>query len=171
MKAGDILKQSVVFDISSEGLDPLKHRICGISVKTSQEEHIFAERDEKTILERFWSYIEQNLARKIVGFNSDNFDIPMLIIRSMKHNVSIPDIKEKTIDLRKIIFKEIEKPKGKLSDFKELLGMEFPESGFKKMHMSILWEDKSILELNQYLLRDVKITWELYERLIGVGLL
>lgn len=170
MRGEDILKQSVVFDISSEGLDPLKHRICGISVKTSQEEQIFAERDEKIILERFWSYIEQNLAKKIVGFNSDNFDIPMLIVRSIKYNVSIPDIEGKTIDLRKIIFKEIENPKGKLSDFKELLGMEFPESGFKKMHMSILWEDKSILDLNQFLLRDVKVTWKLYEHMVGVGL-
>lgn len=164
-----ILTNVLAFDLSTEGLDPLKHRIIGITCKTIFEERIFTQRDEKKLLEDFWNYLKLNDFKKVIGFNSENFDIPVLIVRSLKNNVEMTVLNNKSIDLRKAIFKD-EHRKGKLKDFKELLDINFPENGFKKMHMSILW-DEDIKELRELLLQDVRITFKLYDRVRGVGLI
>ena len=156
----------MVFDLSTEGLEPLQHRIIGVTTKTVKEERIFTDRDEKILLESFWNYIKENNFNRIVGFNSDCFDIPMLITRSIKHRVSIAKIKGKCIDVRK----KITYKKGTLDDFRQLLGIEFPESRYAKMHMSLLWEDDNLNNLKDFLLRDVRVTWELYKHVDEAGL-
>lgn len=159
----------IVFDLSTEGLEPLKHRIIGITTKTATEEKIFTHRDEKKVLEDFWSYINENEFEKFVGFNSNNFDIPMLIVRSIKHKVRMYNIKEKSVDLRNKIFGD-EHKKGTLHNFQELLDIKYVEEGYAKMHMSLLWQAGHLKDLKEYLLRDVRITWKLYENLLEVGL-
>lgn len=160
----------IVFDLSTEGLEPVKHRIIGISVKTSLEERIFTSREEKHLLEMFWAYMRNKDFDKIIGFNSDNFDIPFLIVRSIKHKLPILKIRNKSIDLRKIIFGD-EHKKGTLSDFQHLLGIEIVENGYAKMHMSLMWERDNMKNLKECLLNDVRITWKLYLRLRGAGLI
>lgn len=163
---------AIAFDLSTEGLEPLKHRILGIMVITSIEELIFTNRDEKKLLEDFWAYIIKNNFNKIVGFNSHNFDVPMLIIRCIKHKINIPNLKGKLIDTRKIIFGNQENRKGSLDDFRELLGIQFTESRFNNMHLSLLWDSSYELpKLKEFLFRDAKVTWELYKNLEGVGLI
>ena len=159
----------MVFDLATEGLEPVKHRIVGITTKTMLEEKIFTNRDEKKILEEFWEYVNKKKFDKIIGFNSDNFDVPMLIVRSIKHNLHITNIEDKFIDLRRVIF-GTEHKKGTLQDFQNLLGIEILENGYKKMHMSLLWEAAHLSNLEEYLLQDVKITWKLYLRVREAGL-
>lgn len=164
------MNKIIVFDLATEGLEPFKHRIIGITTKTEEEERIFTERDEKKILEQFWLYITEKGFNKVVGFNSENFDIPMLIIRSIKHKIKMDeDFRKKSIDLRQLIFNG-EQRKGKLEDFKELLGINFEENGYRKMHMSLLWEARHLTKLRDFLSRDVKITWCLYEYVREAGL-
>ncbi len=162
--------KELIFDLSTEGLEPVKHRIVGITTKTALEERIFTSRDEKKLLEDFWIYMKEKNFEKIVGFNSDNFDIPMLIIRSIKHNIKTINIKGKSLDLRKVLFGEQHK-KGTLQDFQNLLGITFVENGYSKMHMSLLWEVNTLKNLEENLLQDVRITWKLYLRIKEVGLI
>ena len=56
--------KAMVFDLSTEGLEPLKHRIVGITIKTASEERIITNRDEKKLLEEFFKFL-----------NSNNFDM------------------------------------------------------------------------------------------------
>ena len=161
-------KNILVFDLSTEGLDPKKHRIIGITTKTKSEERVFAYTDEAQILQEFWNYIKYNKFNRIVGFNSHAFDVPVIILRSIKHSVQTQDIKHISVDLRELTVGNF--GKGKLSDFQVMLDIEFPESRYKKMHMSILWAVPGLQELKDFLLRDVKITWELYNYIAEGGI-
>ncbi len=162
--------KEVVFDISSEGLEPIQHRIVGISVKTALEERIFTSRDEKHLLEMFWAYLRNQKCDRLIGFNSDNFDIPMLIVRSIKHKIPMIGLKDKSIDLRKVIFGDQHK-KGTLEDFQHLLDIKITQNGYAKMHMSLMWEKDNMKNLQECLLNDVRITWQLYLILWRAGLI
>lgn len=155
----------LVIDVSSEGLNPLKDRIVGITTKSASAERIFADRDELVILEKFWNYTTD--FNRIIGFNISEFDFPMLFIRSIKHKVKIPKLK--IVDLRRVIFGDKYYAKGTLTDFQELLGIKFHDSLYKKMHMSLLWED-DFPKVREFMMRDCKITWELFLHLNGAGL-
>jgi uncharacterized protein YprB with RNaseH-like and TPR domain len=161
----------LVFDLATMGLEPIKHRIIGITTKCGTDERIFANKDEKALLVAFWEYVRSMRFTKLVGFNSDEFDIPMLIMRSVIHKVPIDDIIHRSIDLRKLVFNGINHKCGKLVEFQELLGIEFSESRFRKMDMFLLWSMPELYELREFLLRDVKITWILYEHTRESGLI
>lgn len=163
--------KKIVLDISTEGLDSFKHRVIGVTLKSDVEERIITDRDEKVLLEEFWNYMRMHKFDIVIGFNSDAFDIPFLLMRSIKHSVPIFNIGDKSVDLRKRLSFGQEKPRGKLSDFKELLNLQPKNYGYDKMHMSLLWEDSSLYELEVTLLDDVHTTWELYDHLKRGGLL
>ena len=165
-------KKVLAFDLSTEGLNPLKHRIIGITVKTAKEELIISYRNEKEMLQHFWAYIKQGDYDVLTGFNSLALDVPMLITRSIKHRVKLAsNFLEKHIDIRKVIIGKSNIKSGKLDEFRELLDIKFPESHYQKMHMSLYWESMDIAGLNEFLLRDVVITWKLYEHMQGANLL
>ena len=161
----------LVFDLSTEGLEPVKHRIIGITCKTASEEKIFADRNEKKILTAFWEYIKSQQFNRIVGFNSVEFDVPMLNIRSMKNHVNVVQIELIHIDMRKVIFNGRENKKGTLKEFGELLNVKLDDHGYGKMHMSLLWERPDLMNLRECLLGDVRITWALYEHAKEVQLI
>jgi len=163
-------EKAIVFDLATDGLDPFKHRIIGITAKTDTDELIITDSDEKKILHQFWSLIRENGFNKMVGFNSDNFDIPMLVVRSIKNKIQCINISDKIIDLRKVVFGNIDKRRGKLIDFKDLMGMPDVISGYAKMHMTVLWGDSKSSGLRDKLLEDVRITWNLYCRVKECGL-
>lgn len=154
-------------DLSTEGKNPLKDRILGISTKSLLEEKIFANREELVILTQFLGYAKH--FDKIVGFNSDEFDVPFLIVRSIKNKLTIPNLKGKLLDIRKIITVNSNYQKGTLTDFQELLEIKFSDSRYKKMHMSLLWEG-DFPSVKEFMMRDTKITWELYDYLKEAGL-
>ncbi len=171
VNADEKMKDMVFFDIGTKGLKPFEDRIIIITLMYGDEEVIFTNRDEATILKQFWKYLRRNNFKKIVGFNSDVFDIPMLVIRSIKHRIKMMDLTGRSLDIRKVIISDRDNRKGKLQDFKKLLDIEFEPSGYYKMHASILWEDPDNKELREFLLQDVRITWTLCRRLIEVGLI
>jgi len=163
------MSKAIVFDLSTEGLESLKDRIVGITTKDELEEKIFTHRDEEKILREFWSYVALGDYDKIIGFNSHQFDVPFLIMRSIKNKVRISkQFRNRSIDLREAV--GLQDKKGKLKDFQEMLGIEFPAIGYGKMHMSLLWGASDIKNLREFLLRDVKVTWALYAHMAEAGL-
>lgn len=161
----------LVFDLATMGLEPIKHRIIGITTKCDFEERIFANRDERLLLVMFWEYVRSMKFTKLVGFNSDEFDIPMLMVRSVIHKVPMADVIHDSVDLRKVVFNGLGNKCGKLTEFQELLGIEFPESRYRKMDMFLLWSTPELHDLEQFLLRDVKVTWSLFEHTKEAGLI
>ena len=49
----------------------------------------FPGKNEKEIIKEFFKFIEKNKP-KLISFNGRNFDLPMLFIRALKYNLSIP---------------------------------------------------------------------------------
>jgi DNA polymerase elongation subunit (family B) len=126
--------------------------------------------DERALLCAFWEYVRARKFSKVVGYNIDQFDLPMLIIRGLKHGIAIGSIVKNSLDLRKKVFFGADNHRGKLWEFQELLGIKFPYSRFHKTDMYLMWSTPDIFELQQFLLRDVKITWQLYVQAREAGL-
>lgn len=160
----------LVFDLSTTGLRPLNDRILGITCKSLDEEKIFSSENEQELLERFWNYVEKNGFNKLVGYCIHSFDIPMLNIRSLKYCITIPPVIKESIDLRKVLFNGMNQH-GRLIEFQELLGIRFPQSHFQKRDMFLMWTNPDIYDLREYLLRDVKITWNLLMQARSAGIL
>ena len=157
------IRNPLIFDLSTEGLEPAKHRIVGITCKSMKEEQIFASRNEREALVAFWEYVKANSFDKLIGFNSDEFDVPMLIIRSMKYKIPMEHIADRHLDLRKVLFFGGERKKGTLKEFGELLGVKNDDHGYGKIHMYLLWSRPDLPNIRDCLLGDVRITWALFE--------
>jgi predicted PolB exonuclease-like 3'-5' exonuclease len=70
-------------------LDPNGNRIVAIGWQTEQDDTIEVRTaDERVMLETFWAYAKN---RKLVGFCSRRFDLPVIIQRSRMLGVPIPD--------------------------------------------------------------------------------
>jgi predicted PolB exonuclease-like 3'-5' exonuclease len=71
------------------------HKVVAISAVIADEFGNFVKvgtfpgKNESEIIEGFFKFIEKNKP-KLVSFNGRNFDMPMLLIRALKHNLSIP---------------------------------------------------------------------------------
>lgn len=159
----------LVVDLSTEGLESAKHRIIGISVKSEKEEQIFAYRDERLLLVEFWNYLKKHKFSRIVGYNSDYFDIPFLVVRSILNGVDMLELKGVSCDVRRILFRN-QKAKGKLSDFKHIVELPENKKKYSKMHMSLLWDCYDLPDLQEFLLEDVRITYALYQKVKEAGL-
>ena len=71
------------------------HKVVAISAVFADEDRRFIEvktssgKDEKEKIERFFAIID-NKNPKLVSFNGRAFDLPMLLLRAMKYNLSCP---------------------------------------------------------------------------------
>ena len=163
------MKIPAAFDIETLGLDPLKDRITAIGVKTYYAEKVFTNKNEKTMLTEFWNFVKRDGDVKLIGFNCFSFDLPFLLIRSMKYNLSVVDIRYKTVDLRKVLFNGYNYKKGTLEKFSKFIGYVPKYNGFTAAFIPTLWKEKRFDELEEYLLQDVRMTWKIYERLVEMG--
>lgn len=158
-------------DIETLGLEPITHQIICVGLGNLENGTIqcFYGKDEEKLLTEFWDKVEDY--EELVGFNSDGFDIPFLITRSLINNVKIK--KTKSIDLRKVVssfFTSYDKyAKGSLSDWAEVLEVEQHTISGKKMLQLFIdekWPD--VLKHNR---EDIELTKKLYERCKNCGLI
>ena len=108
---------------------------------------------EKHELGQLWSILEK--AERIIGFNSEHFDMPILNKYYAGDLMSIPHL-----DILKIV-KETSGRRYKLNDLaKATLQIEKSADGFQ----AITWfKEGKIDEIEKYCEQDVKVTKELYE--------
>ena len=75
-------------------LDPMTGRVLAIGVlyPHSREFIVVADDDEASLLREFWNLTRGEMGRinTMIGFNSNQFDLPFLIRRSWKHRVPVP---------------------------------------------------------------------------------
>ncbi len=80
--------------IDRAALDPLTGRVIAVGLLSfdTQDVTILGHDDEARTLAEFWTACTGNRGtlNRMVGFNSNQFDLPFLIRRSWKHNVTIP---------------------------------------------------------------------------------
>ncbi|MFH1650423.1 MAG: hypothetical protein ABIA93_07810 [Candidatus Woesearchaeota archaeon] len=152
----------------AEFLNPLDSKIVAIGLRYKNENKVFLDlKDEKKILEDFWaewsSIKRGNPSFAVVGFNINAFDLPMLVGRSFIQNVSVSAfVLKEIIDLRQKLSVYAYKPRGKLKEYAELVGLDIgPENG----SMVANWVEQGKTEvLSKYLKSDLEITDALFKR-------
>ena len=150
-------------DIETTGFDFIKDEISAIGIKHDGFVHVFSREDntERDMLVKFWKFLEDNNINKIVGFNSDRFDIPFITIRSLKWNVSVFEVD--SIDLMMdLSFDSKLRWKG-LNAWCQFFGIG-GKNGDGKAAVQ-LFLDKKFEELHDYLRNDVEMTERLYIKL------
>lgn len=164
--------ENICFDIETTGLDPIRDRITAIGVRNEHGEDALIDKDEKRMLEAFWKMVGRKYPYlRLIGFNCLSFDMPFIIIRSFKHNVKVLDIRGKVVDLRFVLSHGNRYQKGKLEEYAEIIGLDTKYNGYDGSDAIKLWESGQLEELKRYVLSDVQITYGIYERIKGVGLL
>jgi DNA polymerase elongation subunit (family B) len=159
----------LAFDLATTGLNLLQDRIVAIYCKTETDEFIFTG-NERLLLVRFWMLVRSKGFEKIIGFNINYYDLLLLLIRSMKYKIAIYDIRDKVVDMRHIYLNGQVFNKGKLSDFEKLLGINYPDSPYCKSDVQRL-NGYCPPDLKEFLLRDVKSTWIMYEHARASGVI
>ena len=73
-------------------LDPLTGRVVAVGLLANAEFRVIGHDDEAQTLREFWDATRGEMGRtnRMVGFNSNSFDLPFLIRRSWKHRVPVP---------------------------------------------------------------------------------
>jgi uncharacterized protein YprB with RNaseH-like and TPR domain len=154
-----------IFDLETLGLSPWHGRIICICLKDLEngEDMVFCGRDEKTLLQGFWGAVEP--CCELVGFNSDEFDLPFLLKRSLIRDVPMKKL-GKCIDLRKIVngfwFSYKRDIKGTLKDWARVLHMPMQSSPGCEVWGEYKRGDWFLIV--DHCLEDTRVTFELYKR-------
>lgn len=154
----------VIFDIETFGLDSMNDRILSIGVMDAStgERKVFVNAEEEKTLQEFWDYMKD--ADELIGFNSDSFDVPYVIKRSLIKKVKISRI-PRTMDLRKIVngfwYSYDKLGKGTLRDWAAVMGENCETCPGNEMPMLFVKGDfDSIKKHNE---EDIILTHKLYK--------
>lgn len=156
-------------------LNPIDSRIVAIGLKHGKEPIILFHSSEKRMLEDFWAEIaafrKGNPAKKIVGFNIKNFDLPFLVTRSFIHEVKImPFLLKEVIDLReKLSAYKFGHVRGTLKEYGSFLGFEELEMDGSQV-CDAYWSGEHE-KLKEYLKNDLLITEKVCQRLIETSIM
>lgn len=147
------MSKEIIFDIETIGdirdLSSMKVTIASIYEYETDSYRSFAENE----LGQLWPIMEK--ADRIIGYNSEHFDIPILNKYYMGDLTKIPHL-----DLLKVI-KENSGTRFKLNDIaKATLQIEKSADGMQAMRW---YEEGKIDEIKKYCEQDVKVTKEVYE--------
>jgi len=162
--------ERIIFDIETDGLNPIENRITAIGVKTEDKELVFMDKNEAKILTDFWNFLRTFENFRLIGFNNFQFDNYFVNIRCFKHDIRIIDVRNRIIDLRSILAFGGKFKNGTLDDYGGLLKM----SKFKGMSGSLIaeaWKHEKFQTIEKYLRQDLKLTFAIYNRCKKIGLL
>ncbi|MEI8290259.1 MAG: hypothetical protein WCH99_12380 [Verrucomicrobiota bacterium] len=167
--------------IERAALDPLTGRVVAIGVQietpafdretgevnralAGSEFAIIVGDDEAAILREFWALVRAEAGRlnTLIGFNSNQFDLPFLFRRSWKHGVQIPfGLRrgrywgDQVVDIRDNWQLGDRMAKGSLAAIAKHLGLG-EKSGSGKDFAALLASDRKAAEA--YLKNDVELT-------------
>jgi len=156
-------------------LNPIASKIVAIGIRHNGKNKIcLSFTDEKKILEDFW--LEWSAIRKgssavgIVGFKICDFDMPMLVGRSLINNVAInPFLLIDIIDLRQKLTAYNHYMKGKLKEYAVLIGLEVTDEDGS--YVAGWVKNNKQKELKEYLEKDLEITDVIFKRAESLNIL
>jgi hypothetical protein len=156
--------------IERAALDPLTGRVLAVGLLSDQDDfRLIGHEDEAALLREFWTACQDGKSRlnRMVGFNTNAFDLPFLIRRSFKQRVQIPfGIRrgrywgEELVDLREEWQLGDRQARGSLDTIARYLGV-----GLKNGHgdqFARLWTEDRVKAV-EYLRRDVELTARIAE--------
>ena len=169
------IKTKFVFDIETTGLAGIEDRITCISILDLSTKKItsFYGEDEKKIITDFWKEIGGVL--EIYGYNSNSFDWPFLIQRTLIHNIPVCSSfhKIKLTDLRLIstlFFTGYNRAvKGTLNQWNNHLFGKYKKVDGEEVIEAYKRGDWKTIK--KHCEEDVIVTAELYKRLVNCGLI
>lgn len=145
-------------------LNPIESKIIAIGLGHNDKIKIY-HGDEKVLLLKFWSELEQRENIKIVGFNVLNFDLPFIVSRSLINDIKIKPLtlKNDVIDIRDNIncFK-YGQVRGRLKEYAKLLNIETLD--IQGDCVAKLVYDNNMTDLIEYLKKDIEITNIIYKK-------
>jgi predicted PolB exonuclease-like 3'-5' exonuclease len=157
--------------LSRLGLDPTTGRVVCIGVLDSESsfERTFAEPDEKTLLESFWTWLEGARPSLFVTFNGRRFDVPYLSIRSAIHGIEpafpIPMSPGSHFDVREALEGDDKRRRGSLDYFCAIFGVPSPKMEMDGTLVGQAYAEGRIEDIERYCLADCRATLDLYRRL------
>jgi len=163
-------------EIDIGALSPITGRITAIGWKSSEQQYIFSDLDEKKMLDQFWRSMEEAVGQRgfirLVGFSIRKFDIHFLLVRSLHHHVKIARANlRQAIDLREHLTNfDSYKKKGKLEDYAKLIGVGGKYKNIQNEEIPLLWKEGKIEDLKEYLKHDLRITEQLYLKCKELGI-
>lgn len=172
------MSENLVFDIETTGLKPSNSQlVCIGTLKTRKDgtinETIYTKQKHTTsqIIQHFTDQLtELPESADIVGYNSDTFDWPYLISKSMHIN-DYGDTTDQLFQLKNKhshdLFKTHGKVNGKYQSLENLLKLNglSHEVECNGSQMPQLYKNKKWELIHRYVREDVKKTWKLYQKL------
>lgn len=159
-----IKRNRYIWDAETTGLEPMDSRIVCVSIIDLQTDEVktFIDADEKKVLTEFWERVKGSI--ELIGFNSDGFDMPFIIKRSLINKVKTnPDVK--STDIRKSVngfwFSYNKFGKGTLMDWAKVLGI--PVESEAGNAVPLLFAENKLDEIEKHCVEDVMITKKLLE--------
>src|SRR5690606_29224177 len=134
----------------------------------SDETHTFYGDDEKKVLVDFFNVLTINYpVHKLVGKNSDDFDLPWLRARAMRHGIGLPHhlrLKYDLSDIQKIFGHS--RSSSQVPSLKNMAyGLALPmEKLANGSDVATMYEEGKWDEIGEYCLMDSKIVREVYLR-------
>ena len=162
--------ESLVIDIETTGLNPLRDRITCIGVKENGVEsnnnrfHTMSNDSEKITLQTFWD-IAKNFD-KLVGWNLNKFDWMFLKIRSLINKVKIQKYFHEKDRIDMMLILQTDRWQSLNTYSKLLLNR---EKG--SVNPIILWNEKKIDELVEYNKNDVELTFDIFRQCLNCGVI
>jgi hypothetical protein len=127
--------------------------------------------DEVPLLTHFWDMVNGPLAYPLVGYNILGFDLPFIMARSLMHGITptrkISLARYRTgevVDLMQWLFSWGGQRYLSLKTVCEYLAIPNPLPGVS----GELVDEMSEEEIKEYQVNDVRLTWNLYKKMLGV---
>lgn len=165
---------------SRAALSPLTGQVLAVGFTRPGMTVILGEdtNDEAVVLKQFWDVFRKYHASggRLVGWNSNGFDVPFLVRRSWKHGVDVPvEVYDRNPRYLCGTFVDLmqrwavgQSGYEKLDTAARWLGLGGKPDGVDGGHFAALWRSgdaESRLAAKGYLLNDLEMTWKLGERM------
>jgi predicted PolB exonuclease-like 3'-5' exonuclease len=173
--------------VSSFSFMPLTNQVICVGISTDKDDSVkcIMSKDEGEVIRELAVELErlQNMyfepIHSIVTYNGKSFDIPVLMVKCMKHGVHIPCIvsafleskyrAEKNVDMRDILTSWGEELRGTQKQWGLYFGLTIPDNG-DGSEIQGMWNEGKFDEIQAKNNTDIDVLKELHQRwLIATG--
>lgn len=162
----------IILDIETTGLNPLDSRIVAIGIAKLPTKMILFNEDEKAMIQEFLSFLHENVV--LVGYNINNFDIPFITARTLKHGLyeEIAIIREVyRVDLKALVSRYLLTNQKciRLKKICQFLDIEVNDD-INGSDIPGLWEQGNHQAIIDHCMSDLEITKKLFFKLEALAL-
>jgi len=167
-------RKLISFDIETTGIDPFdkKARVTVIGACENGTIKSFFHLQEKKLLQTFIDYVEENKIALWTGYNINEFDIPYIVFRCLKHKMNLKGKHIMTLrygadkwnnPYRTDTAPLFKKGFNKFRKLQEVLSfLNLPLKTGTGVEAITLWEQKKYDELKAYVENDALVEYQLF---------